>query len=414
MDSEAQRTPDAESRRITLSKLADYLESQRDAVTEQWLLAVRRDPNIATADRLTHQQLVDHLPAIYQECCEFLRRRDTSVLVDDAQADAREHGEFRWQNGYRIEELIRELECFRRILVATVLRFVDVDARFGGTLERQASALVHQFFGEVTVNSVKQFVGEQQAVVASYTDKMQGANLELAQMNSMLQQALNERDGLNSVVAHELRNLLQSLTMAARIWEGQPSAEQAGTLVREQIRDLEQLLSQLLEQSSLADPAASKSGQVDLAVLHAQLMQQYRGVAEKKGITLRGELSAGPLDVFADVAKIKMLAESLLSHALKHTMNGEVALSFSLYDAERWAMCVSDTGLGLTNAATEQLFGAASGRAEGVPRLATGLTIVRGLIATLGGSLQVTTQAGTGTRIEVVLPCGTAPRPATS
>lgn len=406
MESEAQKSSDAEWRRTTLSRLAEFLESQRETVTEQWLLAVRRDPNIATADRLTHQQLVDHLPAIYQECCQFLRRRDTSVLVDDA----KEHGEFRWQNGYRIDELIRELEAFRRILAATVLRFVEVDARFAGTLERQASALVHQFFGEVTVSSVKQFVQEQQAVVGSYTERMQAANLELAQMNSSLQQALSERHNLTSVVAHELRNLLQGLTVAARVWEEQPSAEQAGTWVRDQIRDLEQLLLQLLQQSSLIDSSPAEGpGEVDLAVLHAQIMQQYQPAASKKGLRLQGEVSVAPLQIVIDSAKLRLLVESLTSHAIAQTTSGNVALSFSGHDAQRWVLCVSDSGPGLTASATDQLFGAIGGPAEASPRGVKGLAMTRSLIAALGGSLQVTTQAGAGTRIEVILPRGTAP-----
>lgn len=413
MDSEAQRAPDAESRRITLSKLADYLESQQDAVTEQWLLAVRRDPDIATADRLTHQQLVDHLPEIYQECCQFLRRRDTAVLVRNATADAKEHGEFRWQNGYRIDELIRELEAFRRIMGAAVLRFVDIDPRFAGAIERQASVLVHQFFGEVTVNSVKQFVIEQQAVVASYTERMQAANLELAQTNSTLQQTLAERQRLTAVVAHELRNLLQGLAVAARVWEEQPSAEQAREFVHDQVGELEQLLLQLLEHCSLADPEPPVAGEIELAVLHEQVLRRYAPIAEKKGLSLRGDLSTAPVAVVGEVSKLRMVIENLVSNAIRYTISGVVTLRFATHDAERWIVAVSDTGPGLSAAAAEQLFGAVGAPGETVPRPGLGLAITRDLIAGLGGSLQVTTQAGMGTAIEVILPCGTVSARAT-
>jgi len=409
MDSEAQRSSDAESRRITLSKLADYLESQQDVLTEQWLLAVRRDPNIATADRLTHQQLVDHLPAIYHECCQFLRRRDSTVLVDDARADAQEHGGFRWQNGYRIDELIRELEAFRRILATAVLRFADSDARFGSAIERQASALVHQFFGEVTVNSVKQFVIEQQAVVGSYTGKMQSANLGLAQMNSTLQQALADRQQLTAVVAHELRNLLQGLSMAALVWDERPPAEPTRGFVQDQIHELERVLLQLLHHSSLVENNPKPVGQIELATVHAEILRQYAPVAEKKGLSLRGDVSTAPSQVVGNGHKFRMLVENLLSNAIKYTTSGEVALSFAAYDAGRWVTCISDTGAGLNVAATEQLFGAVGAPPEQLPRPGIGLAMTRDLITSLGGSVQVTTQAGAGTRIEVILPCGTVP-----
>ncbi len=414
MESEAQKSPDAESRRITLSKLADYLETQRDVVTEQWLLTVRRDPNIAAADRLTHQQLVDHLPAIYEECCQFLRRRDTRVLVADARDDAEEHGEFRWQSGYRIDELIRELESFRRILAATVLRFVDIDARFAGAVERQASALLHQFLAEVTVNSVKQFVGEQQSVVGTYTERMQAANLELAQMNSTLQQALSERQSLTAVVAHELRNLLQGLTVAVSIWDEQPNAEQARVLVQDQVRDLEQLLLQLVHHSSLIEGHEPVAGEIELTALHAQLMRHYAPMAEHKGLSLRGEVSTAPLQVVADVAKVRMVADNLLARAINHTANGEVRLIVASYDSRRWSMCISDTGPGLNAAAAEELFGVVgSHEGDGRPLTGISLAVTRGLITSLGGSLQVTTQAGAGTKIEVVLPCGSDTPPTT-
>src|SRR5688572_7985599 len=63
MDMDPERTrPEAESPRATMLRFAAYLAQQEAALTEQWLLTVRRDPQIAAADRLTHQQLVDHLP----------------------------------------------------------------------------------------------------------------------------------------------------------------------------------------------------------------------------------------------------------------------------------------------------------------------------------------------------------------
>jgi len=74
-------------------------------------------------------------------------------------------------------------------------------------------------------------------------------------------------------------------------------------------------------------------------------------------------------------------------------------------------MCISDTGPGLNAAALEQLFGTVGAAPQGLPRPGIGLAITRDLITSLGGSLQVKTQAAAGTTIEVILPCGTgAPR----
>jgi hypothetical protein len=246
MDSDSQRAlGDAEVRRATLANLADYLQLQRVAVTDQWLMAVRRDPEIAAADRLTHQQLVDHLPEIFEECCAFLRTRDASVLVEDAKSDAQTHGEIRWADGYKIDELIRELEVFRGILTSLVARYGEIDPRFHGAIMVSATSLLQQFFGEVTVHSVAQFA-EQAKVVQTYTQQLETANLELARANSGRQQALTERQRLTVIVAHEVRNFLQGLKFTSSRAAEQGS-DRALAHAEAQLRDVEQLLNQLLD-----------------------------------------------------------------------------------------------------------------------------------------------------------------------
>lgn len=407
MDSESQRAlGEAEARRLTLAKLADFLEAQRVAITDQWLMAVRRDPEIAAADRLTHQQLVDHLPEIYEECCTFLRTRDASVLVEDAKTDAKLHGGIRWADGYKIDELIRELEVFRGILGAVLMRFGDIDPRFHGPIVVSATSLLQQFFGEVTVHSVAQYADEQQRVVQTYTRQIESANLELARANASLQQALSERQRLTAIVAHEVRNFLQGLKHVARL-PAEERGERTLAYADAQLRDVEDLLGQLLDHTSLIanrEPLAATS--FDPAQLHDELLQAYRPTARQKNLSLLGNCSAAPRQVLGDRLKIKQIAANLLSNALKYTLEGHVSLTFAGQDPQRWVVRVADTGPGLAPEAAERLFGGFSTSTEVVPRRGIGLAITKDLIDLLGGSVQVVTKAGAGTVIEVVLPIG--------
>lgn len=405
MDSDSQRAlGDAEVRRATLAKLADYLLSQRVAVTDQWLMAVRRDPEIAAADRLTHQQLVDHLPEIFEECCTFLRTRDASVLVEDAKSDAKTHGGIRWADGYRIDELIRELEVFRGILAALVARYGEIDPRFHGAILVSATSLLQQFFGEVTVHSVAQYAGEQEKVVQIYTRQLESANLELARANSGLQQAMAERQRLTAIVAHEVRNFLQGLKFATA-----QAAEQSGnrTMIHAeaQLRDVEQLLNQLLDHTTLiANREPLAATKFSLFELHEELIAAYRPLVEQKQLALLGSCKDAPQEITGDRLKIKQVAANLLSNALKYTQEGSVSLSFSIQDEKRWVLRVADTGPGLAPEAAERLFGGFAGSAEVVPRRGMGLAITKDLVDLLGGSVQVVTKAGAGTVIEVTLP----------
>lgn len=409
MESDSQRAFDAEAKRLTLARLADYLEAQQAAVTDQWLLAVRRDPEIAAADRLTHQQLVDHLPDIYKECCNFLRTRDAAALIEGAKDDAKTHGGIRWADGYEIDELIRELEVFRGILAATILRYGETDARFRGSIEAAANALVHRFFGEVTVNSVTQYAQEQHAVVATYTRQLEAANLELGRANASLQQALSERERLTAVIAHEVRNFLQGLKYSKS--SASPRGEGAGTdFAQAQLRDVEELLTQLLDHSTLiANRDAMTFAELDPAKVHEELMQLYRPVAQRKGLSFIGTSDTAPKRVIGDRLKIRQIASNLLSNALQYTNAGHVSLTFAGYDRDRWVIRIADSGPGLSEEAAQRLFGNVGGTADLVPRSGIGLAITKDLVDLLSGSIQVVTKVGAGTVIEILLPIGQLP-----
>lgn len=400
MDSDSQRAgADAELRRLTLAKLADYLVSQRAAVTDQWLMAVRRDPEIAAADRLTHLQLIDHLPEIYEECCQFLRTRDAAMFIEDAKSDAKTHGEIRWADGYKIDELIRELEVFRGILYATVLRFGELDPRFRGPIAASASALLQQFFGEITVHSVARFADEQQRVVQTYTQQLESSNLELSRANTSLERALSERHRLIGVVVHEVRGFLQGLKHNA-LSQGTASVEYAGT----QLKDVEDLLAQLLDHTTLianGEPLSPSS--FDPAVLHEEVLQLYRASAYNKGLALIGTCADVPKQITADRAKLKQVAANLLSNAIKYTHEGHVSLTFAARDQDRWVLQVADSGPGLDASAAKLLLGGGPANTE-VPPRGIGLAITKDLVGLLRGSIQVITKIGGGTVIEVVLP----------
>lgn len=404
MDSDSQRAVgDVELRRLTLAKLADYLEAQQTTATDQWLMAVRRDPEIAAANRLTHQQLLDHLPEIYQECCAFLRTRDPAVLVEDAKSDAQTHGEIRWADGYKIAELIRELEVFRGILGGIVLRFGDIDPRFRGPIVAAASSSLQQFFGEVTVHSVAQYADEQQRVVQTYTAQVESANVELSRANASLQQALSERERLLVVVAHEVRAFLQGVTLA-----GQTSLAAAGPQKAEaldqQLKDVQDLLGQLLDHTTLISNREPLSAAAfDPAQLHDELLQIYRPAAGEKGLALVGACAEAPRLVVANRLKVKQVAANLLSNAIKYTAAGHVSLVFGVRDADRWVIQIADTGPGLQAQAAKQLFGGGPDT-EVVPSRGIGLAITRDLVELLGGSLQVITKTGGGSVFEIVLP----------
>ena len=145
------------------------------------------------------------------------------------------------------------------------------------------------------------------------------------------------------------------------------------------------------------------------------------------GIRLEKTLQAGDAAVIGDATQLHQVAMNLCTNAL-HAMEGGGVLSVilervqlserrslsrgTLSPGEHVRLDVSDTGTGISPAVLERMFdpffttrgvGAGTG---------LGLSLVHGIVSELGGSIDVATRAGKGTKFEIWLPvAGEAQRP---
>ena len=80
--------------------------------------------------------------------------------------DARAHGWKRWRQGYKLEELIREICLIRRNFIDTWLKaFAAVDECFDVDAQNAARRVVESFFDNVIIEATVQFVEERQEAV---------------------------------------------------------------------------------------------------------------------------------------------------------------------------------------------------------------------------------------------------------
>ncbi len=365
--------------RGSLLGLAEYLANQQTTIIEQWLLIVRRDTQIESADRMPHHELVDHLPRLLQELCAFLRARNADILTGDALRDATQHGELRWQDGYRIDEVLRELEAFRQLLTSAVFRYRETHPDFKGALELSAHGLIHQFFAEITVASARQFIHEQDNEARSCVTELAAAQQELGRVTAKLERALKERHLASTLVAGELRSLLRRLPQAGPV---------AGSA-----QALQSFVEQLVEYAELSGGLVQPQWQVfDPRALFSEIVATYKPAVAAKGLRLLTDCVTAPPTVAGDRERIRRIAGILLEAALQRAASGHIAFAFVFADASRWTLSVSDTSSG------------ASPDAGGLPVHGIALAIAAELISLLGGSLHSETRAGVGVRVEVSLP----------
>ena len=109
-----------------------------------------------------------------------------------------------------------------------------------------------------------------------------------------------------------------------------------------------------------------------------------------------------------DEGKLGQILRNLISNALKFTERGEVRVSAQLRSAERIALSVADTGIGISPNDLERIFQEFSQVENPLQRRAQGtglgLPLSRKLAEFLGGSLDVRSTPGEGSVFTATIP----------
>ena len=140
--------------------------AHREQILQSWIAAVDQHPNISTSDNLAYTQLLDHLPELCTELAALLKQPNAQEIKREARQDARAHGWKRWRQGYKLEELIREICLIRRNFINTWLKsFAAANVRFDFDTQNSARRIVESFFDNVIIQATVQFVEEHQEAV---------------------------------------------------------------------------------------------------------------------------------------------------------------------------------------------------------------------------------------------------------
>ena len=110
----------------------------------------------------------------------------------------------------------------------------------------------------------------------------------------------------------------------------------------------------------------------------------------------------------ADPLRLKQILINLLSNAVKFTDKGSVVLSADYHHQTGFEFSVTDTGIGMTENEMQialQPFGQVeSAFARNHDGTGLGLPIARHLAVLHGGTLDVSSTSGLGTRVRVIFP----------
>jgi signal transduction histidine kinase/CheY-like chemotaxis protein len=238
---------------------------------------------------------------------------------------------------------------------------------------------------------------------------------ELDEKAVHLRQADETKSRFLSHMSHEFRTPLNSILGLTRLLlnrtDGDLTAHQEKqvTFIRNSAQELFELVNDLL------DLAKVEAGRISVRVTSftaSDLFGALRGMfrpLEREGLDLVFDEPKGIPDLKTDQNKVAQILRNFISNALKFTEGGEVRVSARLHpDGNAAVFSVHDTGIGIAFKDQETIFqeftqlpGPLQNRSTGT---GLGLPLSRKLAELLGGSVQVSSQVGSGSEFVAIVP----------
>lgn len=263
--------------------------------------------------------------------------------------------------------------------------------------------------------------GPDDLTLAERLASIAGLEVDNARHFRAARQALQARDRVLGVVAHDLRNPLNTILMSADLLRdhphGQDDLERRVDVIIRSARRMDRLIQDLLDVARLeADRLLLDPQDLTAETIAREALDLSASRAAAKSLQLRLDAPAGGnTRVAGDRDRLLQVLINLIDNAIQFTPEGgsvEVCVE-ELEAGVRFAVC--DTGVGIEADDLPHLFDAFwQARRTSHQGTGLGLAICRGIVEAHGGSITATSVPGKGSTFEFTLPKGPRDTPGRS
>ena len=396
-----------------MEDLGKALLDKLDDIIGIWVKAVRADLDIESNKGLTYEAVHNGLPDVLESVATLLTNAFTDEN-EELREDALEHGSVRATQGFDLSEIVREYRILRNVLLLAL----EPELTTGSASDvLKAVREIDNVLDDVVLRTLESYMAHRFSVLEQMHSQLLLTNHELTRL------VQTQKDNV-SHLAHELKNPLNSIIgFSSLLLQKQQKQLTTDVEVPMEMQQMERILAngrQLLRLiNNTLEVSRQEAEQMTLTVETVQVVELITTVVdalspsiEDREIELTTVCEGAPPQVNTDSLRLQQILTNLVSNAIRYTEKGQITVTSYVVDdgieSGRWAIAVSDTGVGISEAARskvfEPYFQAADDDDRAINSSGLGLTIVNKLVRLLQGEIQLESVLGEGSTFTVTLP----------
>ncbi|MDF2388500.1 HAMP domain-containing histidine kinase [Nostoc ellipsosporum NOK] len=427
---------------------SQVLAEKTDTILYKWVIAVRKDRRIESADDLSYTAIRNHVPDVLKAMVTVLSKSEDSDVKSIVIASL-QHGVLRAEQGFDPAEIAREYHLLRTIIFEVIetdlLRLTPL-----GII--RSMRLIDAVIDEAIARCFNSYVDERLRELQYLYTSLTVHNEELTRLVSANQEYLSQlahdlKHPLTSIIGYSDLFLRQQRKRNDELKDNYTNLEHIERVLRNG-RQLLRVINDVLEISRFdAGQIKLQLAPTNVRILINNVCEMLEPAAVSKKLQVVVNCDRAPEEVFTDGLQLQQIVTNLISNAIRYTESGTITIVCQILDNDKsaiapmlptsnflkenvfsiigenmaivpdkalgkgkyFAIVISDTGIGIApedqTRIFEPYFRVNSSNQPPLPdSTGLGLAIVYRLVKLLQGQINLISQLGVGSTFIVTLP----------
>ncbi|MBK7499589.1 MAG: PAS domain-containing sensor histidine kinase [Ignavibacteriales bacterium] len=264
---------------------------------------------------------------------------------------------------------------------------------------------------EISAKLIKQ--GDEEILLAIIRDNTERKKLELDLI--LAKDKAEEMDRLKTTflsnMSHELNTPMSGIIGFSELLLSEmdnKNHREMAKIIHNSGKRLNETLNSILDLSKIESQKLDlKISSIDLITMIKECKYVFSDSVNKKGLKFNILYDQEKVFIKSDQNIVHKILCSIIDNAVKYTNEGSITINITENDKNA-IIKVTDTGIGIPKENLNQIFEPFRQGSEGLNRkfegMGLGLTITKKYVEILGGKLNIESEHGSGTAIEIILP----------